>query len=157
MRSLWLILFYMLPLAGVGTLPCEAQHSEVGTFLASGRILGTIYMEEAQVALRPGDRDVLGELAQDLRHLGGEKTMVRIEGYAGGQRSNRAESAMLRAAEVAAWLRRLAPESQELTLTGYDSRTIPGLAGRKKDRVDVVIYDRVMNVHDADVETIISR
>ena len=156
MRSACPLLILIL-LVSVGIWRSEAQPPQMRDFLASRNTVGTVYLQPGQIVPGRAEKASLASLAENLHNLVGSGTMLRIEGYAAGDGKDPAETALLRAKEVADRLRETSTQLPELTLTGFDARTIPGLTKREKDRVDIVIYDTVLNIHEADVETIISR
>lgn len=154
-----LVLSLLTILLGIPALPLSAadlQPLGVERFLASRVVLGTVVFDPQSIDLGPSARQETDRLALLVREVGGERFLLRLEGFADSQ--SRPEQliplSLLRAKAVADYLFQTHGLGPELSLTGIGRAKAAGQGG--EGRVELVRYDNLWGELGAREETVLT-
>ena len=145
-RPLLLTLALALLLASSGWAG-EAPSAQITRFLASRKVLASVYFRPGSRSLDLAARSALDQLVPRLTKIDLKKTLVRIEGFAATPEKKAALTlSVARAEEVENYLRDRNPITHHFYLIGFGpgsalgNRTPQG----KKNRVDIALYDNLI-------------
>ncbi|GAB4180188.1 MAG: hypothetical protein Tsb0017_08100 [Geothermobacteraceae bacterium] len=153
MRWLTLRLFILAALvflAGLVSPVCAAENPELSfeQFSNSRKVVASVYFATGSHQLDQESRVVLERIAPDLKGISPDKKVLRIEGFSSPEGTELANVrlSMERAAAVELFLRGISGISYDRYLVGMGVRDNKGLSNAKQRRVDIAIYDNVLNV-----------
>ncbi|KIH77449.1 OmpA family protein [Geoalkalibacter ferrihydriticus] len=135
--------------------PPEAAETE--NYFADRRVLGTVNFDQDSHQLTEEGRRAISALVPQLRSLEEPRRLVRIEGFSTscGNAGDRVTLSMIRANAVGEAIRQRLPKFSP-TLTGH--AVAIGTAGSlAPDRVEIVLYDNLLDIDTVDIQEAITR
>lgn len=153
MRSLLPLLLVLLIVSPLWA--DEVPPVEVMGLLGSRELVGTIPFLPGEDQLGTAAKAELDRVVGRLIAAGKQSKLIRIEGFSSQEESNSqsVDLTMSRAKAVEAYLRESRKVTSEIYLMGYGSTT----DDRAAARVEVVLYDMLLPIGDAPVDSVIKK
>ncbi|MDO3379938.1 hypothetical protein [Geoalkalibacter halelectricus] len=154
LTALYVMLFYVLAWAEA---PMSAQQPATHDLLAGRKVLGTVDFLPGADDLSAQGLTQLAGLMPGLRDLDYDRLLVRIEGFSssGGGGGDAVTLAMVRAQSVGEAIKERLPKFS-LILTGFAAKSDRNDT-LSPDRVEIVLYDNLMDIGTAGMEEVITR
>ncbi|RMF45933.1 MAG: hypothetical protein D6751_06305 [Deltaproteobacteria bacterium] len=144
------ILAALIPLVGLASPVCADENPELSfeQFINSREVVATVYFATGSHQLDQESRGVLERIAPELKGISPDEKVLRIEGFSSpeGKELANVRLSMERAAAVELFLRDISGITYDRYLVGMGVRDDQGLTNAKQRRVDIAIYDNVLNV-----------
>ncbi|MHB1398409.1 MAG: OmpA family protein [Trichloromonadaceae bacterium] len=140
----------LLVLLSIGPLWAkEIPPADVMGFLGSRELVGTILFAPGEEQIAIAAKAELDRIAGRLTAAGQPAKLIRIEGFS--FRGEPIDLAMSRAKAVEVYLRETRKVTTEIYLMGYGSTTDAAA------RVEVALYDTLLPIGDAPVDSVIKK
>ncbi|TYP00332.1 OmpA family protein [Geothermobacter ehrlichii] len=129
-------------------LALAAGDIDFADFIGTRRVLATVHFAPGSSRLDAVGRQTLDQLVEELRRLSPDEKVVRIEGFAspeGTERTN-VDLSMERATRVELYFRRHHKLPPTRYLVGIGVRAEGDMPPEKQRRVEIAVYDNVLHV-----------
>lgn len=158
MRSILPLLSRVLLMTGLLVLFCNtALGVSVEDFLGTRKVVGVIPFQVGSFELDQAARKKLDSLVTFLKDVDPEKKVVRLEGFTSpeGADGKNIDLSMKRAMAVENYLRSVHHLPLNRYLVGRGVWEGASVAPASQRRVEVVFYDNLLNMEDAEVDKLI--
>ncbi len=144
----WLTAGLLLGVLAAAAFAAERSGLSFEQFMASRKVLATVYFDVGSARLDDDARATLERLAPQIKSISFDEKVLRIEGFSSPEGKELANVllSMERAASVELYLRKLNGTSYERYLVGKGVYNAAKLDNAHQRRVDIAIYDNVLNI-----------
>lgn len=137
-------------------LEAQANNNNVADFISSRQIICTVQFELGSSNLSDSAKATLNGVAASLDKINKNEAVVRIEGFSSpdGTELANLNLSMSRAQVVENYLREKYSLPMDRYLIGRGVNPDSGLSKDKQRRVEIAVYDNLLNIETSKVDTV---